>query len=532
MTTKPRVRYHIRTGRRTVAFAVLWLTCAAAVAGLSPQEQRGKQIYVQGTSPSDAAITAMVGKEAVTLPASTVPCASCHGPDGRGRPEGGVTPSDITWRNLTKSYGHQHAFGRHHPAFDAASLAAAITRGIDPAGNRLDAAMPRYRMEPEDLQALITYLERIETDSDRGVSASRVRLATQLPLTGRLASLGEAMRAVMAAYFADLNAAGGIHGRDIELLVIPFGDSPRAALSNLEQSLAEQEIFALVGTYSVGLESEMAQLMEQQQTPLVGPFTLQPHSGAALDLHTFYLFPGHEQQARVLVDYALGLAEQAPRLAVVGPATPYTARLGEVIRDQALSHGLKTVQVFDYPDGALPAAQLAADLRDAASTGVFFFGTPDELTVVLQALGAMSQPPAIFLPSTLVTPTLFRAPAVFEKRIFIAYPTLPSDLNPMGRRDYNALRAKHDLPSEHVSGQIAAYAAARTLVEGLKRAGRDLSREKLVSALEGLYRFDTGLTAPLTYNPNRRIGALGAHVVAVQLEAGRYAPVGPWRTLE
>jgi len=532
VTTRVRLHYRICSGRLAAAFAVVWLNCAVAAASLSPQEQRGKQIYVQGSSPAGATITAMVGEAAVALPATTIPCASCHGPDGRGRPEGGVIPSDITWRNLTKSYGHRHEFGRHHPAFDAASLAVAITRGIDPAGNRLDAAMPHYSMEPEDLQALITYLKRIETDSDRGVSATRVRLATQLPVTGRLASLGQAMRAVMTAYFADLNAAGGIHGRDIELLVIPFGDSPRAALNNLEQSLAEQDIFALVGAYSVGLEFEMAQLMEQQQTPLIGPFTLQPHSAAALDRHTFYLFPGHEQQARVLVDYALGQAGQAPRLAVVGPATPATARLGEVITDQARSHGLEAVQVFEYPGDPASAAQLAAALRAAASTAVFFFGTPDELTVVLQTLGKFPRPPAIFLPSTLVTPALFTAPAVFEKRIFVAYPTLPSDLSAMGRRDYNALRTKHDLPSEHVSGQIAAYAAARTLVEGLKRAGRDLSRDKFVSALEGLYRFDTGLTAPLTYNPNRRIGALGAHVVAVQLEAGRYAPVGPWRNLE
>ena len=121
---------------------------------------------------------------------------------------------------------------------------------------------------------------------------------------------------------------------------------------------------------------------------------------------------------------------------------------------------------------------------------------------------------------------------MFDQRIFIAYPTLPRDVTARGQQEYNALRQKYDLPETHISGQIAAYAAARTLVEGLKRAGRDLSRQGLVSALEGLYRFDTGLTPPLTYNANRRIGALGAHVVAVQLEAGRYAPVGAWQPLD
>jgi hypothetical protein len=55
-------------------------------------------------------------------------------------------------------------------------------------------------------------------------------------------------------------------------------------------------------------------------------------------------------------------------------------------------------------------------------------------------------------------------------------------------------------------------------VEGLRRAGRELSRTRLVEGIEQLYNFDTGVTPPLTFGPNRRIGALGAHIVTVDLE--------------
>ena len=70
--------------------------------------------------------------------------------------------------------------------------------------------------------------------------------------------------------------------------------------------------------------------------------------------------------------------------------------------------------------------------------------------------------------------------------------------------------------------------AAKILVEGLKRTGRDLSREKLMRSLEKLYEFQTGLTPLITYGPNRRIGALGAHVVTVDLENNQFAPAGKW----
>ena len=55
--------------------------------------------------------------------------------------------------------------------------------------------------------------------------------------------------------------------------------------------------------------------------------------------------------------------------------------------------------------------------------------------------------------------------------------------------------------------------AAAVLTEGLRQAGRRLGRSELLAGLESLYRFETGLTPPLTYTPNRRVGANGAWVV-------------------
>jgi len=86
----------------------------------------------------------------------------------------------------------------------------------------------------------------------------------------------------------------------------------------------------------------------------------------------------------------------------------------------------------------------------------------------------------------------------------------------------------HGLPRDHLQGQVAALAAAKLLVEGLRGAGRTLSRQKLEAAIEALYRYDTGLTPPLTYGPNRRIGARGAHIMVVDLAKKANTAVGKW----
>ena len=81
--------------------------------------------------------------------------------------------------------------------------------------------------------------------------------------------------------------------------------------------------------------------------------------------------------------------------------------------------------------------------------------------------------------------------------------------------EFSRLVQKHNLPTSHLGAQLSAYAAAQVLLEGLKRVGREVSREKFIMVLEKMFEFDTGLAPLITYGPNRHIGALGAYVVTV-----------------
>jgi hypothetical protein len=136
--------------------------------------------------------------------------------------------------------------------------------------------------------------------------------------------------------------------------------------------------------------------------------------------------------------------------------------------------------------------------------------------------------PALYLPGALTGRDILDAPQAFKGKIFLSFPSVPSDIKPAALENLRALAAKYKLPQGHVAAQISAYVSAQLLVEGLKRAGRDLSREKLIAALEGLYEYDTGLTPPLTYGPNRRVGAAGAYIINVETEKKQFAPVSGW----
>jgi ABC-type branched-subunit amino acid transport system substrate-binding protein len=499
---------------------------------LSAQELRGKQVYFEGTSPAGGKIVAYVGADKVRLPGSAATCASCHGPDGRGRPEAGVIPSDITWNHLAKRYGHSHPMGRSHPAFTEASLKRSILNGQDPAGNRLDSSMPTYAMSIEDINALIAYLKRLQTDVDPGLAEKRIRIGTMLPAAGPTAPIGRAMLAVMAAYFDDINARGGIYSRRLELVASFYDAAGQAALEKATRLMDDEDVFALVGAVIAGTDRQIAGLAEHKKVPLIGPFSFFSADPDALNEFTFYLLSGLTEQVRAMVDFAAAdLKLSSPRIAVLGGGDAHQKELQTAIAAQGEIHGWAAPAGYSFAGDRLDAAAAARAFKENGVDCLFYLSFSG-LKPLLDAADRVGWRPHVFLPGAFAQKDILELPAGFQNKIYLSYPTLPSDQTPDGMKEFQTLLTRHELSARHLTAQLSAYVAAKILVEGLKRTGKDLSREKLMRSLEKLYDFQTGLTPLITYGPNRRIGALGAHVVTVDLENNNFTPVGRWIDLD
>ncbi len=99
-------------GVTSVRIVVLFLSIVLlAMASLAQDAQnpatatnRGKEIYLYGTGSNGVPIEALAGEGNVKVPATVLRCVNCHGPDGRGKPEGGLYPSNIRWTELSKPY--------------------------------------------------------------------------------------------------------------------------------------------------------------------------------------------------------------------------------------------------------------------------------------------------------------------------------------------------------------------------------------------------------------------------------------------
>ena len=89
--------------------------------------------------------------------------------------------------------------------------------GLDSAGKPLDRAMPRYRMTHGDLADLVAYLMVIGRESDPGLSADRIRIGVIVAPSRLFPEMGLAVRAALTAFVSEINRAGGVYQREIEL---------------------------------------------------------------------------------------------------------------------------------------------------------------------------------------------------------------------------------------------------------------------------------------------------------------------------
>lgn len=495
---------------------------------LTAAERRGKAIYLRGESPSGKEIKAMVGD--LDLPASTVTCAGCHGQRGEGKTEGGVTAGNLTWSNLVKTYGHTHSNGRKHGPFDERLFARSLMQGLDPAGNKMAVAMPYYEMSAEDLADLIAYLKRIEADHDPGLTETSVKVATLLPPNGPLAETGAAMNDVLTAYFANVNEKGGIYNRKIELETIETGIDAVATAANARKLVESGQVFAMVSGLTAGADKEVVALTQQAEIPFIGPLTLLPQAGVQNNRNVFYMLSGAPEQARTLVNFAYGKPElKKTRLAIVHSENELALAAGAAVEDQSRKLGWNSITRKSFPSKSFDAAGIVRDLKGEGAEAVFFFGGGGQEAAFISAAAAANWTPHVFLLGVLAgRDVIANVPLSFKDRVFLSFPTVPSDLTSAGMSELYALQKKYNFAPRHTASQLMAFAAARILIEALQRAGRELSREKLIAALEGLYEYDTGVTPRITFGPNRRVGAMGGYVISVDPVKKELVAAGGW----
>ncbi len=524
---------------------------APAVDAAEQSRLAGRRLFLEGRNRHGEAVQASVGA-GLPLQGEAIACARCHGPDGSGNREGGITAPALDANTLGQARSASPGL-LPRAAYDDAAVLRALRLGVDAEGRPLSSVMPRYTLAPRDEADLLGYLRGLGrvNDPDPGLAADRIVIGGVLPLSGPLAAAGRAADAAVRACFAQANRSGGLFGRQVDWQPL---DAQAVAPTEIARRLREQT-FAVVAPWWGDLGSQ-ALTERLAGLPLVGPL------GAATELEQpqptlFAVAPQLSHQVRNLVD-AVALGELADTPSVQRPAQARLSVIASHARHhraallsterQAQNHANLALSVWQPKLGLSEAAQLDDALRWLArqprQDAVLVLGPPSWLQTIAASLVKTAPNGSAATSGSgstgAETHTLLLGafaeqgaavldwPAAWRKSLRLSH-VVPEDapLDPVPLQ-----QALADVGAElsHPAVQSLAHAAACLTVEGLRRAGRDPSRARLRQALEGVRDFRTGVVGPLNYSRQSHVGTVGSAVVRISADGQRLETVREWRT--
>lgn len=514
------------------------IVCALTLAGtaamaaeraLDAQELRGRALYYTALSRSGAPMSTYLGRSDMNVQGRGAVCVTCHGDTGQGESETGVAAGNITWDALSRPLAPQRGSVRQRPAYTPQLLKRLLLEGIDPAGRQIDATMPTYALSEKELDDLVAFLKVIGVKPDPGVSDSLIRIGTVLPRKGAHAATGRIIESTLRAAFDDLNRQGGIYARRLELIVADAGELPADARSSLQQLIEKENVFALLSPYLPTNQDALIDADLKGAIPVVGPFNAAPSGYADRMRYTFRTLAGAGEQANALLEYArLREPAAAASLVIVSDETQGAAELAQTAARFARLR-LTERPVVQLPSEKGGMQQFAAKQKSGFQA-VLYLAAPRKLGAFLDASAAANWYPFVYVPGQLAAREVAAAPAGFDGRVFVAYPTMPSDIQPAGATELMKLAEQSGMTPGSVV-QVSALASFRILHEGLRQSGRDVTRERLISRLESMNKFDTALTPLVSFSPGRRVGANGAYIVQVDVGKKTLRQSGEWISL-
>jgi branched-chain amino acid transport system substrate-binding protein len=340
-----------------------------------------------------------------------------------------------------------------------------------------------------------------------GVTDTEITIGITGPLSGPAAAWGTIALA-SEAYAKYVNDQGGVHGRKLKIVLKDDGYNPGRAVANFNEM--KDSVFAVIGTVGTAVLNANKDLVAEAGLPLVYPlgnvqvFAKQPKAKVRT---VFQAYPDYTDEAEFIVQQAAKL-ENVKKVGFFGQNDDY-GKLGldGVKKGLQKLPDVKLVGEVFYEVTDRELGTHALKMKESGAEAVLLYSTPTHAAGLVKEMAKVGYRPKIFASFTLYDrDTMFRLVGdLWEGAYFNATQGLRGE--PAGDRYIEIVTRIEPKLKGREGFCVQGGADVAILVEGLKRAGRDLTREGFVKAMETIQGYtDGGLTAPISFGPDRHHG--------------------------
>lgn len=342
--------------------------------------------------------------------------------------------------------------------------------------------------------------------AETGVTDTRIRIGQSAVFSGVAQDFGIDYRAGILLAFARANKAGGVLGRKLELIAYDDAYDPKRTADNTLKLIDADQVFALMGYVATGNLIAALPIAERSGVPMFAPLVGTSSFRTKFNPLLFHVRASYEQELHKIIGHlaTLGIHD----IAVVYQNSAFGKSNMETCIQIAQSLSVAVKQTLPMDITATHAKTQSAALIAAPPGAVVMVmaGRMVEVFLTDYRMGKGAAP--IYTLSVGITDAAGSAKRLNGKLEGVVTASIVPGIHQTRFAvvaDYQQDRAEF---SEAIDSATAleGYIAARVFLEGLRRAGKALTRESFVRAIEGM-----GTTKiadfPLSYSPKNHNGS-------------------------
>jgi len=326
--------------------------------------------------------------------------------------------------------------------------------------------------------------------ADIGVTDKEILVGQFAAQTGPAAELGKRMQLGMLAHFKAVNAAGGINGRTIRLVSRDDGYEPEKAAAAVKALIEEDKVFALVG--SVGTPTTLAAVpaINAAGIPLIGPFTGAQALREPLNRNLFHVRASYFDETERIVQHLSTLGIK--KIAVFYQNDSYGKAGLEGVTRALTKRNLKPAAAVTVERNSVDVTAAWAELLKATPEAVVQISAYKSCAALIKLARSKGYGGQFFnvsfVGSTALSAELGDAGAGVTISQVVPFPYTPSSeiVREYQQRMTEAGNKDFDFSS------MEGFLAAKVFAEGVRRAGKALTRASLVSGLESMRDVNMG----------------------------------------
>lgn len=336
------------------------------------------------------------------------------------------------------------------------------------------------------------------------------------PLSGVLEKTGKQMVVGGKIYFDHVNAKGGIHGRKIRVVVKDDGYKVEETVRLTRELIESDKAVALFGFAGTGNISELLKrnVLSDANIPLVAPYTGGEPLRNPFNPYIFHVRAGYADETEAMVSQLVTTGGKT--IGVLYQNDPFGLAGLAGVEAAAAKHGAKIVAKASYEKNTQDVEQAATELAKADPRAVVMVSVTQSTAAFVKRFRALNGSALLFSISVVNVNdlvALIGSDALRGVGITQVAPS-PQSVLLAAAGEYRTLLKKYAPQEEPSYTSFEEFLGAKVLVEGLRRAGANPTRAKLMEALASIKNFDLG-GYDISFGENNRVGSKFVEVTMV-----------------